>query len=70
MATTSYDITGMTCEHCVAHVTEEVSAIPGVDAVRVTLQPGTMEIDADTAPLFADVVAAVEEAGDYKVSQR
>ncbi|MDR0837678.1 MAG: cation transporter [Propionibacteriaceae bacterium] len=70
MATTQYIITGMTCEHCVAHVTEEVSAIPGIDAVRVDLASGSMEIDADTTPLFADVTAAVDEAGDYKVALR
>jgi copper chaperone CopZ len=70
MTTTYYDITGMTCEHCVAHVTEEVSAIPGIDAVRVSLEAGSMEVDADTTPLLADITAAVEEAGDYKVSLR
>lgn len=31
---TNYVVTGMTCGHCVNHVTEEVSAIPGVTEVR------------------------------------
>lgn len=30
---TTYEVTGMTCEHCVNAVTEEVSAVPGVSAV-------------------------------------
>ena len=33
MSTATYTVTGMTCDHCVAHVTEEVSAIPGVTGV-------------------------------------
>ena len=31
---TNYNVTGMTCGHCVAAVTEEVSAIPGVSEVK------------------------------------
>ena len=34
MTTTEYTVTGMTCGHCVAHVTEEVQAVPGVADVR------------------------------------
>ena len=32
--------TGMTCDHCVASVTEEVQEIPGVDDVDVDLATG------------------------------
>lgn len=35
-----FDVSGMTCEHCVRAVTEEVSALPGVTDVRITLVPG------------------------------
>ena len=31
MPTTSYVVTGMTCDHCVHAVTEEVSAVDGVE---------------------------------------
>ena len=34
---TTYTVTGMTCGHCVAHVTEKMKAVDGVDDVRVTL---------------------------------
>ena len=34
---TVLNITGMTCGHCVSSVTEELTAVPGVDAVDVTL---------------------------------
>lgn len=38
--TKTLDVTGLTCNHCVASVTEEVHEIPGVARVEVDLQPG------------------------------
>ena len=65
-ATAVYGVAGMTCGHCVAAVTQELGAIPGVDAVRVDLVPGavsTVTVDSRT-PLGEDAVrAAIEEAG-------
>ena len=53
----------MTCGHCVASVTEEISEIPGVTAVDVTLETGAVVVTSDE-PLDADAVrAAVDEAG-------
>ncbi len=63
----TYTVTGMTCGHCVGHVTEEMKTIDGVTDVRLTLEDGAM-IVTSTAPLdFAAVEAAVAEAGDYQV---
>jgi len=64
---TRYRVTGMTCDHCVAHVTEEVSALPGVTNVSVCLE-GTMLVDSLTPLDFSSVAEAVSEAGDYTVS--
>jgi copper chaperone CopZ len=56
-------VTGMTCGHCVASVTEEIGAIAGVEAVEVTLETGEVTITSG-APLDpADIAAAVAEAG-------
>lgn len=33
-------VTGMTCSHCVASVTEELKEVPGVENVEVILEPG------------------------------
>jgi copper chaperone len=61
--TRTYTVTGMTCEHCVASVTEEVSEIPGVTAVDVDLASGAVRVTGD-APISDDAVrAAVDEAG-------
>jgi copper chaperone len=61
--TQTWTVTGMTCEHCVASVSEEVTELPGVRRVDVTLATGALVVDAEP-PLADDAVrAAVEEAG-------
>lgn len=61
--TTEYTVVGMTCEHCVASVTEEVQEINGVTAVRVDLADGGLRVSSELPVSEADVTAAVEEAG-------
>jgi copper chaperone CopZ len=61
MTTTSYTVTGMTCGHCVASVTEEVTAVAGVTGVTVDLESGALTVTGDASA--EDVKAAVEEAG-------
>lgn len=61
--TATYTVTGLTCGHCVASVTEEVSEVPGVESVDVVLESGAMTVTS-TEPLERAVVAAaVTEAG-------
>jgi copper chaperone CopZ len=62
MTESTYAVTGMTCAHCVAAVTEEVSAVPGVEHVSVTLESGTLLVRGDEVSDDA-VRAAVAEAG-------
>ena len=68
MNTSTYTVTGMTCGHCVAHVKEEVSAIPGVTEVAVTLADGKLEVTSEAPIDFDRVVEAVAEAGNYSVA--
>ncbi|MGB7983083.1 MAG: cation transporter [Candidatus Nanopelagicales bacterium] len=63
MSTSSWTVTGMTCEHCVKAVTEEVSATEGVTAVDVDLATGIVTVTAAADPSRAAVAAAVDEAG-------
>lgn len=59
----TWTVTGMTCGHCVASVTEEVSEIAGVEGVEVDLDTGAVVVTS-AAPLErAAVEAAVTEAG-------
>lgn len=66
----AFQVTGLTCGHCVAAVTEEVRLLPGVTGVTVELVAGgtsTLRITG-TEPLHeALVAAAVEEAGNYQL---
>lgn len=61
--TTTVSVTGMTCAHCVASVTEEIQEIPGVEAVAVVLETGAVTITSTEPVDDAAVEAAVEEAG-------
>ncbi|MCR8693109.1 MAG: heavy-metal-associated domain-containing protein [Rhodococcus sp. (in: high G+C Gram-positive bacteria)] len=61
--TSTYTVTGMTCQHCVASVTEEVQEIPGVENVAVDLATGAVTVTSAESLDDAAVAAAVEEAG-------
>jgi copper chaperone CopZ len=61
--TNEYTVTGMTCGHCVASVTEEVQEIAGVTDVQVDLATGNLRFTSEQPVSDADVRAAVEEAG-------
>lgn len=69
--TTTYHVTGMTCDHCVSAVTAELEALDGVTGVHVQLAAGGASavtvISAITLPV-EQVLAALEEAGDYHLS--
>jgi len=62
----SYTVAGMTCNHCVSSVREEVSEVAGVERVDVDLASGRLEVAGEG---FSDeaVAAAVAEAG-YEVT--
>lgn len=62
MTQTTYTVTGMTCGHCAAAVTEEVSAVPGVEGVEVSVEAGTVVVRGDGVS-EEQVHAAVDEAG-------
>ncbi|SDE12148.1 heavy-metal-associated domain-containing protein [Auraticoccus monumenti] len=62
-SSTTWTVTGMTCEHCVASVTEEVGEIAGVTGVQVDLSSGSVVVTSDQPVSREDVSAAVDEAG-------
>ncbi|MCL2586148.1 MAG: heavy-metal-associated domain-containing protein [Streptosporangiales bacterium] len=71
MATTSYKVTGMTCEHCASAVSEELRALDGVSAVNVDLVAGgTSTVTVTSAAELTDreVTEALDEAGDYQIA--
>lgn len=71
MSITTLSINGMTCDNCVKHLTEELTALSGVTDVAVNLVPdgtSTATVTA-AAPVGAEALAgAVDEAGYTLVS--
>lgn len=61
--TTTWTVTGMTCGHCVASVTEELQEIAGVTDVAVALDSGLVTVTSEGPLDRAAVDAAVREAG-------
>ena len=71
MTTTTYAVTGMSCEHCVNAVTTELNGLDGVSAVTVALVPGGVSrvTVASDLPLPAGAISgALDEAGGYQVA--
>jgi len=64
---TTITVTGMTCGHCVAAVTEEVEKIDGVSDVAIDLGTGSVAITSDAPLDDADLSAAVDVAG-YEIA--
>jgi copper ion binding protein len=60
--TQTYVVTGMTCQHCVASVTEEVGELAGVSSVDVDLASGSLRVTGQDVTV-EQVRAAVAEAG-------
>ena len=59
----TWTVSGMTCGHCVASVTEELSEIPGVEDVSVVLETGTVTVTSAGPLERGELDAAVTEAG-------
>jgi copper chaperone len=71
MTSTTYQVTGMTCEHCVRAVTGEFESMPGVSAVAIALVPGgesAVTVTSDAPLTTAAVESALDEAGAYHLA--
>lgn len=71
MNTQTFDVTGMTCGHCVSAVSSEIQEIPGVTDVTVDLAAGgtsTVTVTSGTPVSETDVATALDEAGDYHLA--
>jgi copper chaperone CopZ len=66
MTTTTYSVTGMTCGHCTAAVTEELTKLPGVREVSIDLNSGgtsAVHVTSESVLEETAVREAVDEAG-------
>ncbi|TXF35503.1 heavy metal translocating P-type ATPase [Collinsella sp. BA40] len=64
MARKTFDVTGMTCAACQAHVEKAVARLDGVADVSVNLLAGSMTVDFDDSLVDAQrICSAVDHAG-------
>lgn len=64
MARSTLNVTGMTCDHCVAAVRNALEELPGVRSARVELENGRAVVDYDdTTASPRELTTAVADAG-------
>jgi copper chaperone CopZ len=56
-------IGGMSCEHCVKHVTEALEGVRGVKSAKVSLKNGDALVKHDDGASLEAMKAALVEAG-------
>lgn len=60
---TKFDVTGMTCSACVAHVEKAAGKVEGVKSASVNLMTNSMVIETDNDAPITQVITAVKDAG-------
>ena len=60
-------VTGMTCNHCVTHVTNALEGVAGVREAKVSLEKGEAVVEGSARA--ADLIAAVKEEG-YEAEEK
>lgn len=61
MKTTTFTVTGMTCDNCVHHVSEAVKGVAGVSDAQVSLEGKSAVVQGEFDE--AKIIAAIEEEG-------
>lgn len=67
-STSTFQVSGMTCGHCVNAVNQEISKLDGVTRVDIDLPTGSVTVESDEPVDPSAVAAAVGEAGYEVVS--
>ncbi len=63
-----FNVTGMTCSACSAHVEKSVAAVDGVDKVVVSLLTNSMTVEWDEAKVNESAIIAAVQKGGYGAS--
>lgn len=69
MVTEQFRVPGVSCGHCVNAVTNEVTALAGVQTVQVDIDTKLVTVLHDPQVTTAAIVAAINEAGYDEVEQ-
>lgn len=68
MTKETLNIEGMTCDHCVHHVTEALEGVAGVKSAKVSLKKKTAVVKFDDSVKLSELSEAVAKAGYQVVS--
>ena len=66
----TFDVKGMSCAACSAHVEKSVRNLPGVQSVAVSLLTNSMEVEFDPAQVSVDDICRAVASGGYGASPR
>ncbi len=66
--TENFDVTGMSCAACSAHVEKSVRAVDGVRMVSVNLLQNSMKVDYDETKTSIEAIIAAVRSGGYGAS--
>ena len=66
----TFDVKGMTCAACSAHVDKSVRKLEGVGDVNVSLLTNSMEVDFDPDAVSAERICRAVASGGYSASPR
>lgn len=69
MTTEQFRVPDISCQHCVAAITTQVSALSGVKMVEVNLDDKRVTVEHAPEVTTAQIVAAINEAGYDEVAQ-
>ncbi|MFD7388425.1 heavy-metal-associated domain-containing protein [Streptomyces sp. NPDC059852] len=69
MSTTTYAVSGMSCGHCRATLTEAIGGMDGVTGVDIDLATGHVTVTSAAEPDDSRVAAVVDDAG-YRLTGR
>ena len=63
-----FDVTGMTCSACSAHVEKAVGKLEGIRTVNVNLLQNSMVVEYDETALHTEDIITAVESGGYGAS--
>ena len=69
MTTELFRVPDVSCQHCVNAITQEVSALPGVQRVQVALDEKTVTVEHSEQVTTDAIIAAINEAGYDEVAR-
>lgn len=64
----TFSVPEMSCQHCVNAITQEVSAVTGVQQVQVMLETRSVTVEHSADVSSETIIAAINEAGFDEVA--